>query len=138
MSPSSIEHGSIPSEKMKTELKIVRWDSFAKDLKKLKKKFSTLEDDLKVLIRSLIEVYHLHGIDSGGIFAITGLGIEGKSFYKVKKFACKSLKGKGSRTGLRLIYRYDHLERKVELIEIYYKQEKANEDRERIKRFYKK
>ena len=71
-------------------------------------------------------------------FGFDGRGIEGKSFYKVKKFACKSLKGKGSRTGLRLIYRYDDLEAKVELIEVYYMQDKENEDRERIKRIYQK
>ena len=123
---------------MTTEIKIIRLGEFEKDLKKLKKRFATLDEDLTNLINFQIKLYHLHQVDSRGIFPITGLGIENKSFYKVKKFACKSLKGKGAKTGLRLIYTYLESNRAIELIEIYYKQDKENEDQERIKRIYKK
>lgn len=39
-------------------------------------------------------------------------------------------------SGIRLIYTYFEDEDKVELIEIYYKQDKEKEDRERILRYY--
>ena len=54
--------------------------------------------------------------------------------YKVKKFACRSLKGKGSQSGMRLIYSYLSESDTVVLIELYYKGDKSNEDRSRIKR----
>lgn len=48
--------------------------------------------------------------------------------------ACKSLKGKGSNSGLRLIYAYDRRESQIVFIELYHKSDKPNEDRTRIKR----
>ena len=70
-------------------------------------------------------------------FPIEGVGIEGHTFYKVKKFPCRSLKGKGAKSGIRVIYTYCESENRIELIEIYYKQDKENEDRNRIKKYYK-
>jgi hypothetical protein len=64
--------------------------------------------------------------------------IESPKIYKAKKFACRSLKGKGVQSGIRVIYAYFEEKDKIELIEIYYKGDKENEDRERILRYYKK
>ena len=50
--------------------------------------------------------------------------------YKVKKIACKSLKG-----GLRLIYAFCPSEDQVIFIELYYKQDKEDEDKKKIKTF---
>ena len=55
--------------------------------------------------------------------------------YKVKKIACKSLKGKGSSSGLRLIYAFCPSEDQVIFIELYYKQDKEDEDKKKIKTF---
>ncbi|MDR1835272.1 MAG: hypothetical protein LBQ96_05665 [Fusobacteriaceae bacterium] len=57
---------------------------------------------------------------------------EMRMVYKVKKFACKSLKNKGARTGLRVIYVYDKSPEKITFVEIYYKQDKDMEDRDRL------
>jgi hypothetical protein len=54
----------------------------------------------------------------------------------VKKFACKSLKGKGVQSGIRIIYSYFEKDDRIEFVEIYYKGDKENDDRERIKRLY--
>ncbi len=79
----------------------------------------------------------MHFIDNRGIFPISNLGIEYPKIYKAKKFACKSLKGKGAASGMRIIYAYYEKENKIELIEIYYKGEKDKENRERILNHYK-
>jgi len=110
---------------------------FDRDLKKLLKKFKTLEEDLRIFIEKQLNLYHKLGIDNKGIFPIAGLGIEYPRIYKAKKFACRSLKGKGVQSGIRVIYAYFENQDKIELIEIYYKGDKEEEDRERIVRHYK-
>lgn len=121
---------------MKYKFKVVFRKKFRKELKKLSKKYRTLDDDLRILINTPIHLYHHKGMDTRSVFRIPGLGIDYPKIYKVKKFACKSLKGKGSRTGLRLIYAYYEDRDKIELIEIYEKSKKNNENRRRIKQIY--
>jgi len=116
---------------------ISRLPEFDRDLKKLLKKFKTLEEDLRIFIEKQLNLYHKLGIDNKGIFPIAGLGIEYPRIYKAKKFACRSLKGKGVQSGIRVIYAYFENQDKIELIEIYYKGDKEEEDRERIVRHYK-
>ena len=114
-----------------------RHPEFIRDLKQLTKRFRTLEEDLEKLIDYSICLRHKQGIDNGGIFQIPGLGFEHPPVYKVKKFACKSLKGKGAQSGLRLIYAYFNYEDRIELIEIYYKEKQNTDcDNVRIKRLY--
>lgn len=110
---------------------------FEKDIKKLIKRFKTLENDLKIFIKVELNLYHKLKKDTKGIFQIPGLNIENPKIYKAKKFACRSLKGKGVRSGIRLIYAYFKEQDKIELIEIYYKGDKENEDRKRILTHYK-
>jgi len=70
------------------------------------------------------------------IVQITGLGIK-TSIYKVKHFRCKCMKGKGSHSGIRIIYAYIPEESKIEFVEIYYKEKDDRDcDRARIKRYY--
>jgi len=82
-------------------------------------------------------MFHKLDIDNKGIVGISGLGIEYPQIYKARKFACKSLKGIGSRSGIRIIYAYYEKEDKIEFIEIYFKGDKEAEDRERILKHYK-
>jgi len=110
---------------------------FEKDLKKLIKRFKTLEDDLRIFIKTALNSFHKLKIDNRGILHITDLGIQSPKIYKVKKFASRSLKGKGAHSGIRVIYAYFENVNKIEFIEIYYKGDKENEDRERILKYYK-
>ena len=110
---------------------------FDKDLKKLKK-FKTLKDDLDTFTEKQLQLFHKLGIDNKGIVQISNLGIEYPKIYKARKFACRSLKGKGSASGIRVIYAYFKDKDRVEFTEIYYKGDKENEDRERILRHYRK
>jgi len=109
-----------------------------RDLKQLTKKIRTLEEDLEKLIDYSICLRHKQGIDNGGIVQIPGLGFEHPPVYKVKKFACKSLKGKGAQSGLRLIYAYFKDDDRIELVEIYFKEKQSECDKARIKRHYSK
>lgn len=113
---------------------VSRIPEFENDLKRLLKRFKTLEDDLDIFIRSELKLYHKLSIDNRGIFQITGLPSQTPKVYKAKKFACRSLKGKGAHSGIRVIYAYHEAEDRIELIEIYFKGDKENEERERILR----
>jgi hypothetical protein len=112
-------------------------DEFKKDFKKLAKRFPTLTEDIETAKKNAIELYHLHTIDNQSVFQINDIKTAEIEFYKLKKFACKSLKGKGVHSGIRMIYAYHPNGMIVELIEIYYKGNKENEDRERLKNFLK-
>ncbi len=114
-------------------------EKFKKEFKKLsKKRFQSLPDDFEIFKDTQLKLFHKQKIDNDGIVRIADLGMESPFIYKVKKFACKSLKGKGVQSGIRLIYAYFAEEDIIEFIEIYHKSDKENEDRERIKKYYKK
>jgi len=115
---------------------IERLDRFSRGLKKLLKRFPSLEEDLDSLVKSQLIIYHKHNMDNHGIVPIEGLGIHNPKIFKVLKFACKSLKGKGAHSGIRITYSYFSVEDRIEFIEIYYKGDQENEDKERIKDYY--
>ncbi len=102
---------------------------FKKDLKNLLKKYKTLPDDLDVVKKVLTVEPNERPPFS---FRIDNWGLE-TCIIKVKKIACKALKGRGANSGLRLIYAHFEAEQKIIFIELYHKNEKENEDRERIK-----
>jgi mRNA-degrading endonuclease RelE of RelBE toxin-antitoxin system len=108
-------------------------EEYKKDLKRLIKKYRSLEDDLAI-VRKVLKFEP--GERPPFSFRIEGLGIE-FCVIKIKKIACKSLKGRGVNTGLRLIYAYLEKEKKIVFIELYHKNEKENEDRERILNHFK-
>jgi len=111
---------------------------FSRDLKRLLKKFPSLNDDLETVKQYDIELFHLQKINRNGIFEIENAeNNEHLQFFKIKKFACKSLKGRGSKSGIMVIYAFHCQSCKVEFIEIYFKGNKENEDRDRIKEYLK-
>ncbi|OFY86502.1 MAG: hypothetical protein A3F72_15065 [Bacteroidetes bacterium RIFCSPLOWO2_12_FULL_35_15] len=101
---------------------------FKKDLKNLLKKYRTLNDDLEVVKQVLTAAPNERPPFS---FRIDNLGLE-TCVIKVKKIACKALKGRGVNSGLRLIYAHFQEENKIILIELYHKNDKENEDKQRI------
>ncbi len=109
-----------------------RLPEFEREIRRLLKRFKTIEDDLEIFIEKQLFLYHKLKIDNRGIFQITGLPVENPRVYKARKFTCKSLKGKGAQTGRRVIYADDEEKDKIVLIEMYFKGDKANEDKERI------
>jgi len=109
---------------------------FEKDFNKLEKKFRTLKSDLITFISNQLKLTHKLKIDNKGVIKISNLGIEYPIIYKARKFPCRALKGKGAFSGIRVIYAYYAKEDIIEFVEIYYKDDKENEDRERILKHY--
>ena len=103
-------------------------DEFKKDLKKLLKKYRSLNDDLEV-VKKVLKVEPEQRPPFS--FRIDNLGIE-TCVIKMKKIACRSLKGRGINSGLRLIYAYFDTKQKIIFVELYHKNEKEKEDRKRI------
>jgi len=101
---------------------------FRKDLKSLLKRFRTLEDDLAI-VKQVLEI--MPDERPPFSFRIDNLGIE-TCIIKIKKMACRSLKGRGVNSGLRLVYAYFPDESRIVFIEIFHKNDKENEDRKRI------
>jgi hypothetical protein len=101
---------------------------FSKDLKTLLKRYRTLNDDLgevKTILRKKPEERPPFS------FRIDNLGIE-TCVIKIKKIACKALKGRGVNSGLRLVYAHFPADQRIVFIELYHKNDKENEDRQRI------
>jgi mRNA-degrading endonuclease RelE of RelBE toxin-antitoxin system len=106
---------------------------FSKDMKKLNKKYNTIYDDLETFKKALSVALP---DKLPGIFSISDLGdVIIYPAYKVKKFHCKALKGKGAKSGIRLIYTYYPSLNMIYFIEAYHKNQQENEDRERILRY---
>ncbi len=101
---------------------------FKGDLKKLLKKYRTLNDDLfevKTILKKKPKARPPFS------FRIDNLDLEA-CVIKVKKIACRSLKGRGVNSGLRLIYAHFEEEDKIIFVEIFHKNDKQSEDRQRI------
>ncbi len=106
---------------------------YDKDLKRLLKKFHSLITDMEDVKKVLSVRPNAQAPFS---YRIDGLGIE-SCVIKVKKMASDSFKGKGSDSGFRLIYAYFQETEKIVFVELYHKNEKEMEDRERIKSNFK-
>ena len=104
-------------------------------MKKLSKDLRSLEVDLETFTIALSA-----RIPAGlpDIVRIANLGVDlPDPVFKVRKFRCQSLKGRGSNSGLRVIYAFDPATDSITFIEIYFKGRQEKEDRERILRYMK-
>ena len=108
-------------------------EEYKKDLKQLLKKYRTLAEDLDV-VKKVLRVNPDERPPFS--FRINDLGLE-TCVVKVKKIACRALKGRGVNSGLRLIYAWFEVEQRIVMVELYHKNEKENEDRNRINRHFK-
>lgn len=115
-----------------TEIK--QTPEFEKDLKKLGKKYSSLDQDIVVFLKA-IRVIRLNEIRGTVRIANLGNRYEKYPVYKVKSFRCTALKGQGSKSGIRVIYYDDVVTDEITLIQIYHKSTQENHDTDRILRF---
>ncbi len=108
-------------------------DEYKKDIKKLSKKYRTVDSNVEVVKK----VLHVNPDEKAPFSVqIDGLGIE-SCIIKIKKIASKSFKGKGKQSGFRIIYAHFEQEEKIVLIEIYHKSAKEKEDKKRILKNFK-
>ena len=101
---------------------------FKKDVITLLKKYRTLHDDLTV-VKQVLEVVPDERPPFS--FRIDNQDIK-TCIIKVKKNACKALKGRGVNSGLRLIYANFPADQNITFIELYHKNDKESEDKKRI------
>ena len=97
-------------------------DRFEKQLKKIIKKYRSLEEDLEIAKKFAIEAFHLNKINNEAVWLIPKLDRKTVQIYKLNKFSCKALKGKGNRSGIRIIYAFYPEKFEVEFLEIYFKE----------------
>lgn len=105
---------------------------FLSDLKSLLKKYRSLDQDLAVLKKVIAIAPDQRPPFS---YRIGDLGLQ-HCVIKVKKIACRSVKGRGVNSGFRLIYAWFEREDRVVFVELYHKGDKENEDRDRIFRHF--
>lgn len=134
MNPYSTAHRNIHSDN--TMMKYNETPEFTRDVRKLEKRFKTLREDFELAKKGTIELNHIMKKNNNGVFQINNAGNTPElEFYKMKKLACRSLPGKGNRSGIRVIYAYFPKLNEVVFLEMYFKGDKENEDRKRIKEF---
>jgi mRNA-degrading endonuclease RelE of RelBE toxin-antitoxin system len=109
-------------------MNIKRLPEFDRDIKKLIKKYPTIEKDLEK-IESVIKVYPFARPPFS--FEINSLGLK-TVVIKIRKIASASFNGRGAYSGFRIIYGWMPELQEVILIEIYHKSNQAMEDRKRI------
>ena len=110
---------------------------FDKDFKALLKRYRTLESDFDTFKKYTIETFYEQKTPTTAFVSVEGFCGEKYVSNKVRKFACKSLPGRGSQSGIRIIFVWQEALRLVTFVEIYFKGDKPEEDRERLGDFVK-
>jgi len=100
---------------------------FSKEFKKYSKKYRTLQNDLDNFKKITDSIPCGTGKHFNVLFSDNELKIIKARFF------CRCLKG----SSMRIIYCFFQNRSEIELIEIYFKGDKENEDRERIKEYLK-
>lgn len=106
-------------------------------MKQLLKKFRTLEADIEIAQKFAVELLLIHRKDNRSIELIPSFDGETVRIYKIRKFSCKSLKGKWVQSGIRIIFAYFPDTQEVEYLEIYYKAGQENMDYDFAKEYFK-
>ncbi len=101
--------------------------NFGKEFARLAKKYRSLPDDIEEFKRVLVA----RPLGAGKHFNVI-TKTETVAVVKARLF-CRYLKG----SSIRIVYAYYEAASRFEFIEIYFKGEKENEDRERIKEYLK-
>ena len=101
---------------------------FEKERKRLARKYRSLSEDLEEF-QNVVSVVPLGNRKHFAVIA------QNEKLHIVKaRLFCRYLKG----SSLRVIYSYFEQEQRIEFIEIYYKGDKENEDRHRVREYLTK
>ena len=107
---------------------IIRGDSFQKELKKLKKRYRSLPEDLKVLEKLILKFPE--GEDSRHCNALKK---EAHMCICKRRMMCRAVKG----SEFRVVYFYEGKALELMYLEIYFKGDKTTEDSKRLEAFWK-
>jgi hypothetical protein len=116
-------------------IQVSRDPRFVKDLKRLLKKYPSLTEDLVTFEKVLLLAHDNPDLqpESMGFYPLSVHGLEAENCFIAKRFACKSLRGSGSQSGIWVVYRIDRKCIRLLYIEIFHKSEKPLPDFERIR-----
>lgn len=107
-------------------MRFERTKRFDQDVKTLRKRFRSLDQDLETLTK-VIAVRPIPPTS----FSVDIPGYSSEIIVvKVRKIACRSLPGRGSNSGLRLIYACDG--QSIVFLELYFKSDQEREAHDRI------
>ncbi len=114
------------------DMKITATDEFEKEMKKYSKKRCSLEEDFQIFCKTLVINPQSH-IPISNIWNIVW------TYYKVKKFICRSLSRNSANSWFRIIYHFNPSSEticfhEITFIEMYHKSDKENEDKSRIQK----
>lgn len=119
--------GTMTILKESTMMNFKETEDFQKDCKRLEKKYKSLTNDL-FEFRKLVFTLPL---GKGRHFAV--LSIHGNTRIVKARLFCKYLRG----STLRIVYSYDEKKKNIIFLEIYFKGDKVNEDKARIREYLK-
>ena len=115
---------------------VVALPEYLRDLKTLSRRFRGLDEDIRIFVEKPL-THFLRGEPVAGRYErVAGLGFEYPVVYVAKRLACRALRGRGSDSGLRLVFAWFPKEARLELVEIYFKADQEIEDKTRIRRTY--
>lgn len=121
----------------------LRTPGFESDLKQLKKRYQSPDGDIDILTKALFSWFCVEqkaGQSCNDNFVLMSgyAPPHGDCFlYKVRHMACRAMKGKGNRTGLRVIVAYWPGSDTCEFLQIYLKSDSALENQNRIRNYLK-
>ena len=109
-------------------MEIIQGNSFQRELKKLKKRYRSLPEDLKILEK--LSLKFPEGEDSRHCNAL-----KKKAHMRIckRRMMCRAVKG----SEFRVIYFYDGKAFELLYLEIYFKGNKTTEDSKRVEAFWK-
>ncbi len=116
-------------------IKYICLPEFEKDFKSLQKRYRTLIEDFETFKKFTLETFYEMNVQSTAFIPVERFCGEKYIADKVRKFACKSLRGRGNHSGIRIIFVWQKETKTVTFIEIYFKGDKSEEDRDRLKLF---
>jgi len=108
-------------------MNIIKREKFEKELKKLSKKYKSIEEDLQTLLPVII-----NSPEGNKSKHWNCLKKEGDKYIFKIRLLCRSV---GS-SSFRIIYFYDGKNIELEFIEIYFKGNKENEDKKRVEEIW--
>ncbi len=94
-----------------------------------------MTEDFETFKKFSIETFYEINVLSTAFFPIEGFCRKKHKANKVRNFACKSRPGRGNKSGIRIIFVWHEETRTVIFVEIYFKGDKPEEDRNRLKTF---
>lgn len=110
-------------------MQFIESEEFKKDFKKLAKKYQTLSQDFAVVKKAIAATPKGNGAKHWRALRHT----ENDGVILKMRMMCRAIRG----SEFRVVYFYDGSSVEVIFIELYYKGDKANEDKQRIEAFLK-